>query len=354
MTTVIQQPTVVSSTSLSATISIVFGSNVTAGNHIVVMTRVAQAANASTLDPTISDTQTNTYSSTPDVQTGALTTDDAGWDVFIASVGSSAACTVTATWSGSVQRREIHAFEVSGLSGNVRNTNTNSGTSTSPTTGTVSATIDDFMLGMIQTDYNYGTLTDDASWTAIAEGAIWNKASLQYRIAPSTTTFSATASNSASREYQAAIIAYEAAASVSAALTGTATATIDEDDIVTGGKTIILTLTGDTWVTAGATFDAQRQNIINGLDSAQAEATGWDAEVKAKEVVTAVVRTSNTVVTITLSAAAAYDITAQETITATIPASALTTSASPVVATPTFTVDPVAAGLNFMWRRRWN
>lgn len=33
-----------------------------------------------------------------------------------------------------------------------------------------------------------------------------------------------------------------------AAVTGTATASIDESDIVTGGKTIIITLTGDTWV----------------------------------------------------------------------------------------------------------
>jgi hypothetical protein len=38
------------------------------------------------------------------------------------------------------------------------------------------------------------------------------------------------------------------AAGASAALTGTATATINEADIVAGGKTIILTLTGDTWI----------------------------------------------------------------------------------------------------------
>ncbi|MDD5406989.1 MAG: hypothetical protein PHE73_08645 [Sulfurovaceae bacterium] len=124
------------------------------------------------------------------------------------------------------------------------------------------------------------------------------------------------------------------------ALTGTATASITEADIVAGGKTIILTLTGDTWVATGATFDAQRQNIINGLDSAQAEATGWDAEVKAKIPVTDVVRTSDTVVTITLSAEAGYNITATETITATIPATALTGGVA-VVASPTFTVNPI-------------
>jgi len=35
-----------------------------------------------------------------------------------------------------------------------------------------------------------------------------------------------------------------------AALTGTATASITEADVVAGGKTIILTLTGDTWIPA--------------------------------------------------------------------------------------------------------
>lgn len=132
--------------------------------------------------------------------------------------------------------------------------------------------------------------------------------------------------------------------SASAALTGTVTASITETNIVNGGKTIILTLTGDTWVTAGATFDAQRQNIINGIDSAQSEANGWDAVVKAGEVVTAVVRTSDTVVTITLSAFASYNITATETITATIPATALT-GAIAIVATPTFTVSPVVVSI---------
>jgi len=130
------------------------------------------------------------------------------------------------------------------------------------------------------------------------------------------------------------------AAGGSAALTGTAT-TATEADIVAGGKTIILTLTGDTWVSAGATFDGQRQNIINGLDSDLAEATGWDAVVKGLQGVAGVVRTSDTVVTITLDAQATYNITATETITATIPATALT-AAGALVASPAFQVT--AAG----------
>ena len=134
-------------------------------------------------------------------------------------------------------------------------------------------------------------------------------------------------------------------AAVSAAISGTAVPTITETDVVTGGETIIITLTGDTWVAAGATFDAQRQNIIDGLDSAQVEATGWNTEVRDKEVVTAVLRTSDTVATITLTASAAYDITATETITATIPNTALVTSTGDITGAPTFTVTAVSAGL---------
>jgi len=138
------------------------------------------------------------------------------------------------------------------------------------------------------------------------------------------------------------------AAGGSAALTGTVTASITESDIVTGGKTIILTLTGDTWVAAGTGpigSTADTQAIIDGIDSAQAEANGWDAVVKVGIDIADVVRTSSTVCTITLDAEAAYDITAQETITATIPAVALVTSSSPIVASPTFTIDIVAAGV---------
>jgi len=122
----------------------------------------------------------------------------------------------------------------------------------------------------------------------------------------------------------------------SCALTGTVT-TATEADIVTGGKTIILTLTGDTWVATVGQDNAITTALIAGIDSAQSEANGWDAVVKANMVYTDVSRDSNTVVTITLGAEATYNITATETITATIPASALT-AATQIVASPTFNV----------------
>lgn len=126
----------------------------------------------------------------------------------------------------------------------------------------------------------------------------------------------------------------------SAAITGTVTASITESDIVAGGKSIIITLTNDTWVASGATFDGQRQNIINGIDSAQAEATGWDAVVKATQGVAGVVRTNNTVVTVTLDAQATYNITSTETITATIPSTAVVGGAA-INGLPTFTISAI-------------
>lgn len=128
----------------------------------------------------------------------------------------------------------------------------------------------------------------------------------------------------------------ESVAGASVTLSGTIT-TATEADIVAGGRTIVLTLTSDTWITAGVLFDAQRSAIIMGLDSAQAEALGWDNTVKILQGVAGVVRTSNTVVTITLDARPTYSITANETITATVPASALTGGVA-LVASPTFTV----------------
>jgi hypothetical protein len=110
-----------------------------------------------------------------------------------------------------------------------------------------------------------------------------------------------------------------------------------ERNIVKGGNTIILTLTNDTWVAVGTTFNAQRAAIIAGMVSAQSEATGWNDVVAAGLAVGAVVRTSNTVVTITLSAFATYDITAAETITVTVPAAAVA-GAGDIVASPTFVI----------------
>ena len=94
----------------------------------------------------------------------------------------------------------------------------------------------------------------------------------------------------------------EGGAAPTATLSGSATSSITEVDINDGGKEIILDLTGDTWVAAGTAFDAIRQDILNGLVSAQNEQFGWNNIVSPNEPVTSVVRDSDTRVIITLEA----------------------------------------------------
>ncbi len=113
---------------------------------------------------------------------------------------------------------------------------------------------------------------------------------------------------------------------------------IDQGFIIDGGKTIILTLTADTWVASGATFNAQRQDIIDNIVSDQSETNGWNEE-RPNLNVTDVVRTSPTVVTITLSALASLAISAVATLTIKAPGTALTgavTLTAPQTATITF------------------
>ena len=132
-----------------------------------------------------------------------------------------------------------------------------------------------------------------------------------------------------------------------AAVSGSVATAGDEIEVVNGGGTIFIDLINDTWVAAGATFDAQRQAIINGLDSAQSETNGWNAEVRDKQGVAGVERTSDTRVTITLDAQENYFITADETITVTVPAAALT-GAVAITGTPTFAVNNLCP---FTYRR---
>jgi hypothetical protein len=131
---------------------------------------------------------------------------------------------------------------------------------------------------------------------------------------------------------------------VAASSTGTAVVhpAIDGADIVAGGKTLILTLYNDTWVASGATFDAQRQNIIDGITSNKSETNGWDAEIALTRIIAVanVVRTSDTIVTITFVLDTIYDVTERELISTVIPASALTTSAVTLSAKPDFSINP--------------
>lgn len=90
---------------------------------------------------------------------------------------------------------------------------------------------------------------------------------------------------------------------------------VAEAAIVTGGETLILTLTNATWPAAGTAFNAIRQSIIDMLVATASPTHGWNNDLKAVMAVTTVVRTSNTVVTVTTPAAGTYAIAADETVT---------------------------------------
>ncbi len=148
-----------------------------------------------------------------------------------------------------------------------------------------------------------------------------------------------------------------AASGAAAELTGTMTASVDEADIVSGGKTIIITLTGDTFKAAGTGpigSTADTQALIDGFDAASSPTNGWNNEVRDKAATTEVVRTSSTVATWTVAAQAGYDVSAQEVITGTIPTDVLVTGAGAITATPTFTIDAVISGFQAAWARGSN
>src|SRR3989304_7315066 len=78
-----------------------------------------------------------------------------------------------------------------------------------------------------------------------------------------------------------AAVGIEAYVKPRVAMTGTAiTGGVTEAQIVTGSETGILTLSNGPWIPSGPRFTAGRQAIIDGMDSAQAEANGWGVRIK--------------------------------------------------------------------------
>lgn len=119
---------------------------------------------------------------------------------------------------------------------------------------------------------------------------------------------------------------------ITVALTGTAPATggVQENQLVSGGTTVILTLTGGVWHADIASDNARTAALVAGMVSAEAEAAGWAAQILAGDGAldhTDVARTSDTIVTITLPASASYAVATHENITITVPAIALADSA---------------------------
>lgn len=123
-----------------------------------------------------------------------------------------------------------------------------------------------------------------------------------------------------------------------AIVSGTAATGLSQSSVINGGETVVISLQNATWAASGSTFNAQRQNIINGMTASVTTTNGWNNEVRDNLAVTAVARTSDTQVTITLSAQAGLSITSNEIITITVPATA-TSESGALVASPSFTLS---------------
>ena len=114
-----------------------------------------------------------------------------------------------------------------------------------------------------------------------------------------------------------------------------------EADLVAGGKTLIIELTYDQWLPAGTEFNDQRQAIIDGITASASPTNGWNNEVRDNESVTSVERTSDTVVTITFTGAAGYNVSVAESVQVTVPGTALE-GTEDIIATPSFSVGAQA------------
>lgn len=133
-----------------------------------------------------------------------------------------------------------------------------------------------------------------------------------------------------------------------AVLSGTVVPTLTETAYATAGNTIVWTLTNDTFVAAGTGpigSTADTQELIDGLDGG----VGWDTARSAISV-TDVVRTSDTVATLTLPALA-LDVTVDETVVSTVPAAVLT-GGNALVASPGFSITAVSASKGGRSRRK--
>ena len=126
---------------------------------------------------------------------------------------------------------------------------------------------------------------------------------------------------------------FDITANVSIALTGTAVAGgVLESEIVTGSETVIITLTGDTWVATIGADNAITTAFLAAITGDLADAAGWNAEVAL--VHGNLVRTDANILTLTLPATVGYVITSgNETVTVAPTVLSLTGGIVPVVKT---------------------
>lgn len=237
------------SSTTATTLTCSYGSNVTAGNLLVAVLTWADAG-ASEDVSSITDSRSTSWATCP----SALIRDTSNAQMFAiwyGIAGGSGANTITVTYPGSRNFKGVSVGEFS-VSGQVPTLESSGGqvnaSGTSQPSGSISVTNNGALIvsGTVRTTGGADAFT--VSQTTLSNTGVADNQASQYEIQ---TTAATTAGNFTYGGAGIGIVGYAVfylASAASAALTGTATASITEADIVTGGKTLIITLTGDTWI----------------------------------------------------------------------------------------------------------
>jgi len=124
-----------------------------------------------------------------------------------------------------------------------------------------------------------------------------------------------------------------------AAISGSILPKTSELDVAQGGKVITVTLSGDTWAQG---IDSSLSSTLLSAFTASPSSPAWSSVISSATVTLANPSTVN----IMLPAVPNFNIDSDMTVTLTIPPSLLTTSNTPVTASPSFTISAVTATLS--------
>jgi hypothetical protein len=218
----------------------------TTGNTIVVMALVYQSPSRTITG--VSDTAGNSYSSI-----GTYTPGDGANIAMFAAYGitGNASNVIRVSFSGNFQVAFTAAVQLEGeLSLDSGYTPAGNDDSTSPYTTTEGTTggNDRIVVGAFFDAIDSVPSYSSSSPSVLRLTGGSNYFAIATNDAASSGSWSVSVAAGQSETHRCIARAFYVASAPSAAITGTATESIDESDIVAGGKTIIITLTGDTWI----------------------------------------------------------------------------------------------------------
>jgi hypothetical protein len=218
----------------------------------VIIADISWAATGATLPTSVVDNLGNTYTN----PTNALQQDSGNNQSFASyySIATSAGTpTVTATWAASQSYRALMVTAYRRTGGLVFDKAVSALVTANPSSsGSIVVAANDSLLhGTADNMAAFGPPIPTTGFSAglsVGDGSTTVAATTEWTTAAAGTT-AVTFDNPGTPTNVVIALAFSPTGVTSAALTGTALSSITEADIVAGGKTIIITLTGDTWIT---------------------------------------------------------------------------------------------------------